>query len=133
MLANVKIEQDKQNEMIHRVFVNGEKLKRVNHIDLNIDVDEAPQVNVGIVGGCDFEGMADIHFDYSPYTVKEACKILRDELLKHGDLYDGFKASIISVLKENSRYIGDGETEIIAEYGENQLAEEILKRIIGED
>lgn len=58
MIANVKIEQDKQNEMIHRVFVNGEKLKRVNHIDLNIDVDEAPQVNVGIVGGCDFEGMA---------------------------------------------------------------------------
>ena len=133
MLANVKIEQDKQNEMIHRVFVNGEKLKRVNHIDLNIDVAEVPQVNVGIVGGCDFEGMADIHFDYSPYTVKEACKILQDELLKHGDLYDGFKASIISVMKENSRYIGDGEMEIIAEYGENQLAEEILKRIIGED
>lgn len=133
MLANVKIEQDKKNEMIHRVFVNGEKLKRVNHIDFNIDVAEVPQVNVGIVGGCDFEGMADIHFDYSPYTVKEACKILQDELLKHGDLYDGFKASIISVMKENSRYIGDGEMEIIAEYGENQLAEEILKRIIGED
>lgn len=133
MLANVKIEQDKKNEMIHRVFVNGEKLKRVNHIDFNIDVAEVPQVNVGIVGGCDFEGMADIRFDYSPYTVKEACKILQDELLKHGDLYDGFKASIISVMKENSRYIGDGEMEIIAEYGENQLAEEILKRIIGED
>lgn len=133
MLANVKIEQDKQNEMMHRVFVNGEKLKRVNHIDLNIDVAEVPQVNVGIVGGCDFEGMADIHFDYSPYTVKEACKILRDELMKHGDLYNGFVSSILSVLKENSRYIGDGETEIVAEYGENQLAEEILKRIIGED
>ena len=74
-----------------------------------------------------------IHFDYSPYTVKEACKILRDELMKHGDLYNGFVSSILSVLKENSRYIGDGETEIVAEYGENQLAEEILKRIIGED
>lgn len=102
MLANVKIEQDKQNEMIHRVFVNGEKLKRVNHIDLNIDVDEAPQVNVGIAGGSDFEGMADIHFDYSPYTVKESCKILRDELLKHGDLYKAFSASIYSALKDIS-------------------------------
>lgn len=64
--------------------------------------------------------------------VQNACKILRDELMKHGDLYNGFVSSILSALKENSRYIGDGETEIVAEFGENQLAEEILKRIIGE-
>ena len=57
-------------------------------------------MNVGIVGGFDFEGMADIHFDYSPYTVKESCKILRDELLKHGDLYNAFVASINSVLMD---------------------------------
>ena len=68
MLAKVKIEQDKQNEMIHRVFVNGEKLKRVNHIDLNIDDAEVPHVNVGLVCGCDVDGMADIRFAYSPYT-----------------------------------------------------------------
>ena len=121
MLANVKIEQDKQNEMIHRVFVNGEKLKRVNHIDLNIDVAEAPQVNVGIVGGCDFEGMADVHFDYSPYTVKEACKILLEELQKHGELYDGFKASIISAINDAPNYM---PTE--------KVAERILNRMIGE-
>lgn len=122
MLANVKIEQDKQNEMIHRVFVNGEKLKRVNHIDLNIDVDEAPQVNVGIVGGCDFEGMADIYFDYSPYTVKEACKILRDELLKNVELYNGFVSSIQTAIEEAPNYIKNRE-----------LAERILKRIVGEE
>ena len=122
MLANVKIDQDKQNEMIHRVFVNGEKLKRVNHIDLNIDVNEAPQVNVGIVGGCDFEGMADIHFDYSPYTVKEACKILRYELLKHGDLYRAFSSSIYSALEDMP------EGTCI-----DKMPEIILKRIIGEE
>ena len=122
MLANVKIEQDKQNEMIHRVFVNGEKLKRVNHIDFNIDVDEAPKVNVGIVGGCDFEGMADVHFDYSPYTVKEACKILREEIMKRNDLFDGFVSSIQTAIEEAPNYIKNRE-----------LAERILKRIIGEE
>ena len=122
MLANVKIEQYKQNEMIHRVFVNGEKLKRVNHIDFNIDVDEAPQVNVGIVGGCDFEGMADVHFDYSPYTVKEACKILREEIMKRNDLFDGFVSSIQTAIEEAPNYIKNRE-----------LAERILKRIIGEE
>lgn len=126
MLANVKIEQDKENKHIHRVFVNGEKLKRVNHIDLNIDVAEVPQVNVGIVGGCDFEGMADIHFDYSPYTVKEACKILQDELLKHGDLYNGFLSSIESSLKEQ-------KVTGLPFQPESDIADKILKRIIGED
>lgn len=126
MLANVKIEQDKENKHIHRVFADGEELKRVNHIDLNIDVDEAPQVNVGIVGGCDFEGMADIHFDYSPYTVKEACKILQDELLKHGDLYNGFISSIESSLKEQ-------KVTGLPFQPESEIAEKILKRIIGEE
>lgn len=132
MLANVKIEQDKENQTVHRVFKDGKKIERVREINFDISAGEIPIVLVEIAGGCNFEGMADIHFDYSPYTVKEACKILRDELLKHEDLYDGFVASILSALKENSRYIGDGETEIVAEFGENQLAEEILKRIIGE-
>ena len=126
MLANVKIEQDKENKHIHRVFIDGEKLKRVNHIDLNIDVDEAPQVNVGIVGGCDFEGMADIHFDYSPYTVKEACKILRDELLKNVELYNGFISSIESSIKDQRIIPLPGHTE-------KEIAEKILSRIIGED
>lgn len=133
MLANVKIEQITEKRPYFRVYKDGQKITRVRHIDANFDVVEIPTVNVEIVGGLDFEGMADIHFDYSPQTVKEACKILREELFKHGDLYNGFVSSILSVLKENSRYIGDGETEIVAEYGENQLAEEILKRIIGED
>lgn len=133
MLANVKIEQDKENQTVHRVFKDGKKIERVRAINFDISAGEIPIVLVEIAGGCNFEGMADIHFDYSPYTVKEACKILRDELMKHGDLYNGFVSSILSVLKENSRYIGDGETEIVAEYGENQLAEEILKRIIGKD
>lgn len=100
MLANVTIEQDKRDNITHKVIVNGREIQRVNHIDFNFDVSEVPQVNVGIVGGFDFEGMADIHFDYSPYTVKESCKILRDELLKHGDLYNAFVASINSVLMD---------------------------------
>ena len=122
MLANVKIDQDKENKQIHRMFVDGEKLKRVNHIDLNIDVNEAPQVNVGIVGGCDFEGMEDIHFDYSPYNVREACKILLEELLKHEELYDGFKASIVSAINDAPNYTPTEE-----------ISERILKRIIGEE
>ena len=122
MLANVKIEQITEKRPYFRVYKDGQEITRVRHIDANFDVDEVPTVNVEIVGGFDFEGMADIHFDYSPCTVKEACKILRDELLKHGDLYDGFKASIISALKET------GFAEDIRD-----VADRTLKRIIGEE
>ncbi len=37
----------------------------------------------------------------NPENVTEAVKILRNELLKHGDLYDGFTASIASALKDH--------------------------------
>lgn len=122
MIANVKIEQDKENPLRHRVYRDGNEITRVRHIDLDIDVGEAPVVNVEIVGGCDFEGIADIHFDYSPYTVKESCMILREELLKHGDLYSAFLLSIQSALKEASD-VGRKE----------EIARVILNRIIGEE
>ena len=135
MLANVKIEQNKEYPYTHKVFIDGNQIEKITHLDFQVNPLEIPQVtlNLEVTTGVDFEGQAEVNSLNDPFTAQNACKILRDELLKHGDLYDGFKASIISVMKENSRYIGDGEMEIIAEYGENQLAEEILKRIIGED
>ena len=122
MLANVKIEQDKRNPEIHRVYQNGNEIKRITEVNLNINTDSFPEVNITIGGGCDFEGMADIHFDYSPCTVKEACKILREELLKHGDLYRAFSASIYSALKDMPE-----------EMWIDEMPEIILNRIIGED
>lgn len=65
--------------------------------------------------------------------VQEAAVTLRDELLRHGDLYDGFRASILSVLKPKEWYIGANGCEIHAENGVHYLAEEILNRIIGEE
>ena len=122
MVANVKIEQITEKRPYFRVYKDGQKITRVRHIDANFDVDEVPTVNVEIVGGLDFEGMADIHFDYSPQTVKEACKILREELMAHGDLYNGFLSSIQTAIKEAPNYVKKRE-----------LAERILKRIIGEE
>ena len=122
MLANVKIEQDKENQTVHRVFKDGKKIERVRAINFDISAGEIPIVLVEIAGGCNFEGMADIYFDYSPYTVKEACKILRDELLKNVELYNGFVSSIQTAIEEAPNYIKNRE-----------LAERILKRIVGEE
>ena len=126
MLANVKIEQNEEKRPYFRVYKDGQEITMVRHIDANFDVDEIPTVNVEIVGGLDFEGMADIHFDYSPQTVKEACKILRDELSKNGDLYMAFLASIKSSLREQ-------KATALPFQPERDIADNILQRIIGED
>lgn len=57
----------------------------------------------------------------SPCKLSEACKILLEELQKHGELYDGFKASITSAIKDTPNY-----TPI------EKFAERILNRMIGE-
>lgn len=44
--------------------------------------------------------LASENIDFSEYT-KFACIVLRNELLKHGILYDGFSASIASALKDH--------------------------------
>jgi len=44
--------------------------------------------------------LASENIDFSEYT-KFACIVLRNELLKHGTLYEGFSASIASALKDH--------------------------------
>lgn len=55
-------------------------------------------------------------------TIQQAITVIRDELLKHGDLYNGFRASISSTLKE-----------IPTEMGLYDVVEKILDGLIGEE
>lgn len=128
MLANVKIEQDKENKHIHRVFVDGKQIEKITHLDFQINPLEIPSVTLNIeqMSGIDFEGQAEVNFLNAPYTVQNACKILREELLKHGDLYNGFLSSIESSLKEQ-------KVTALPFQPENEIAEKVLDMVIGEE
>lgn len=128
MLANVKIEQDKENKHIHRVFVDGKQIEKITHLDFQVYPQEFPSVTLNIeqMSGVDFEGQAEVNFLNNPFNVQAACRILREELLKHGDLYNGFLSSIESSLKEQ-------EVTGLPFQTERDIAENILKRIVGED
>ena len=101
MLATVKIEQDKENKHIHRVFVDGKQIERITHLDFQVNPQEFPSVTLNIeqTSGVDFEGQAEVNFLNTPFTVQNACKVIREELQKHEDLYCGFLASIYSALR----------------------------------
>ena len=128
MLANVKIEQDKENKHVHRVFIDGKQIDKITHLDFQVNPMEIPSVTLNIerMSGVDFEGQAEVNFLNDPFTVKNACKILRDELLKHGDLYKAFSASIESSLREQ-------KITALPFQPESDIADKILQRIIGED
>ena len=128
MLANVKIEQDKENKHIHRVFIDGKQIEKITHLGFQVDSCETPSVTLNIerMSGVDFEGQAEVIFLKDPFTVQNACKILREELLKHEDLYNGFLSSIESSLKEQ-------KVRGLPFQPESEIADNILKRIIGKE
>lgn len=128
MLSNVKIEQDKENKHIHRVFVDGKQIEKITHLGFEVNPQEFPSVTLNIekLSGVDFEGQAEVNFLNNPFTVQNACEIIQDELLKHGDLYNGFLSSIESSLKEQK------VTGLPFQPG-SDIADKILKRIIGEE
>ena len=48
MLANVKIEQDKENKHIHRVFIDGKQIEKITHLDFHVNPLEFPTVTLNI-------------------------------------------------------------------------------------
>lgn len=128
MLSNVKIEQDKENKHIHRVFVDGKQIDKITRLGFEVNPQEFPSVTLNIeqLSGVDFEGQAEVNFLNNPFTVQNACEIIQDELLKHGDLYNGFLSSIESSLKEQ-------KVTGLPFQPESDIADKILKRIIGEE
>ena len=128
MLANVKIEQDKENKHIHRVFIDGKQIEKITHLDFQVNPLEFPTVTLNIerMSGVDFEGQAEVNFLKDQFTVQNACKILREELFKHGDLYIAFLASIESSLREQ-------KVTALPFQPERDIADKVLQRIIGED
>ena len=124
MLANVKIEHDKENPGIHRVFVDGKQIEKITHLDFEVNPLEIPSIKLNIeqIGGIDFEGQAEVNFLNTPFTSKTACKILRDELQKDCVLRRAFLTSIYSALNDMKE-----DTPI------DEIPEIILDRLIGDE
>lgn len=132
-MATVEIKQNKNQ--CTEIYVDGHKVNRVKGYALTQNAIEVPllELEMAVLDKDISLQNARVDISVSHQTLQDAVKILNFELHKHGDIYDAFQASILSVLKPKEHYIGDGEFSIEAEEGAYYLAEEILKRIIGEE
>lgn len=103
------------------VEIDGKPL-RCRALDYHAEVDYIPTFTFEIPSLADIEvNHADICFKYHPESVNESVKILRHELMQHGEVYGEFLESIKSALHDM-----EYETDITG------AANLILSRIIGE-
>lgn len=125
-LPRVKIVNPNDGWLGTECYIDGKKIDRVKRIDFSVGVEEVPTFVFETVGIPDIDMPGRIIFDCKPKNVTEAIKIIRNELLKYEDLYDGFAASIGSALKEHWHCGLPFEPE-------EDVAKKILDYVIGED
>ena len=126
MLAHVKLEQVEENRLLHKLFVGEKDISNIaSAVNINVVANSVPECKVTLnVMGTEFDGQSDVKYDFTPETVRQAVVVLRNELLKHGDFYDGFRASVMSAADEQFCR-PDGATT-------DELLDAIMSRNIGE-
>lgn len=107
-------------------FVDGRKINHVKSADFHVAVDEIPTSTFEIVALPDIEMESLVRFEYAPRSVEDAVRVLRHELLMHGEIYNGFKASLKSALEKHN-YCG------LPFEPEEEIAGKMLDFLIGEE
>lgn len=126
MLATVKLKQNEKNPRLHSLTVNGVEFGNcTTRVCVEIDATAIPQVTIELNAlDPEFEGKAEVQFEFTPKSVMDSIRILRNELQKHEIIYYGFLASIESSLRQKKG--------LIILDNEKELAEDVLNAIIGE-
>lgn len=134
-LPRVKVVNLNDDRIGTECYINEKKIECVKAVDFRVAVDEVPIFTIETMGAPDIDMSGDICFSFTPKTIREAVMVLRNELLKHGDFYNGFLASMRSAIDDkfwDSRNY-NGYMCDIGDEDFDEAAELMLKRIIGEE
>ena len=107
-------------------FIDGNKVPRVKSVDFHVAVDEVPTFAFEMMAATDIEMECLAQISFTSQSITDAISVLRHELLQHGEIYHGFKASLKSAL-EHYNYCG------LPFEPEEEIAGKMLDFIIGEE
>lgn len=107
-------------------FVGGTEIHHVRSADFHVAVDEIPTSTFELMALPDIEMESKVRFRYTPRSVEDAVRVLRHELLAHGEIYNGFKTSLKLAMKA---YCVDG----LPSETDDEIAGKILDFVIGEE
>jgi hypothetical protein len=102
------------------------EVPRVKSVDFHVAVDELPTFVFEMVAEPDIEMECLAQISFTSQSITDAVSVLRHELLQHGEIYRGFKASLKSAL-ERYNYCG------LPFEPEEEIADKILNFMIGEE
>ena len=109
-----------------KYFIDGNEVPRVRSIYFHVAVDEVPVFEFEMMAVPDIEMECLAQIGVTSQSITDAISVLRHELLQHGEIYNGFKASLKSAL-ESYNYCG------MPFEPEEEIAEKILDFLIGEE
>lgn len=84
--------------LVTKCFIDGNEVPRVKSVDFHVSVDEVPIFNFEMMGAPDIEMECLAQISFTSQSITDAISVLRHELLQHGEIYHGFKASLKSAL-----------------------------------
>lgn len=117
---------------VSEVLINGTDISRMCvAADIKLRGGELPKISFECIELETITYMVEHGSFHSEELIRAATAILRTELMKHGDLYKGYLASINSALKEkiDSSELWHNDIFIDSE----ELAQAVISRIIGEE
>lgn len=109
-----------------KCLIDGKTIPRVKSVDFHVSVDEVPTFSLELMAEPDIEMECLAQISFTSKSITDAISVLRHELLQHGEIYRGFKASLKSAL-ERYNYCG------LPFEPEEEIAEKILNFMIGEE
>lgn len=109
-----------------KCLIDGKTIPRVKSVDFHVAVDEVPTFVFEMMAEPDIEMECLAQISFTSQSITDAISVLRHELLQHGEIYHGFKASLKSAL-EHYNYCG------LPFEPEDDVARNILDFIIGEE
>lgn len=109
-----------------KCLIDGKTIPRVKSVDFHVSVDEVPTFSLELMAEPDIEMECLAQISFTSKSITDAISVLRHELLQHGEIYRGFKASLKSAL------IAYNSCGLPFE-PEEEIAEKILNFMIGEE
>ena len=109
-----------------KCLIDGKTIPRVKSVDFHVAVDEVPTFVLEMMGSPDIEMECLAQISFTSQSITDTISALRHELLQHGEIYRGFKASLKSAL-ERYNYCG------LPFEPEDDVARKILDFMIGEE
>ena len=109
-----------------KCLIDGKTIPRVKSVDFHVAGDEVPTFSLELMAEPDIQMEALAHISFTTQSITDAISVLRHELLQHGEIYHGFKASLKSAL-ERYNYCG------LPFEPEDDVARKILDFMIGEE